>query len=264
MYKQDCEKQICAHGNGIRVNGQSGEYSKRRASSTKIGECKQLTAPVTSVELDPHANRPRVMAVGQKTDLARPQRRLQLVLGLQIRVRVTLYYLQPWKPWLKIRTILVYRLTFGSRRFTLRRRRPVSLSFSPSLFHFFHPFRYYCSTYFQLGSLGTYTSLVGDTLQLCSNSLEQHTEESSNESPRTTIRQSFNEFLLLLLGQTLYPCRVFRRATYLESAEGGDDRTATFAKRTGGIGRRVEPRSRRVGSLVLSGAQRRFNAAYVT
>lgn len=43
------------------------------------------------------------MAVGQKTDLARPQRRLQLVLRLQIRVRVTLYYLQPWKPWLKDR-----------------------------------------------------------------------------------------------------------------------------------------------------------------
>lgn len=101
MYKQDSEKQICAHGNGIRVNGQSGEYSKRCASSTKIGECKQLTAPVTSVELDPHANRPRVMTVGQKTDLARPQRRLQLVLGLQIRVRVTLYYLQPWKPLVK-------------------------------------------------------------------------------------------------------------------------------------------------------------------
>lgn len=67
------------------------------ASFTKIGECKQLTAPVTPVELDPHANRPPVMAVGQKTDLARPQWRLQLVLGLQIRVRVTLYYLKAQK-----------------------------------------------------------------------------------------------------------------------------------------------------------------------
>jgi len=67
------------------------------ASFAKIGERKQLTAPVTAVELDPHANGPPVMAVGQKTDLARPQRRLQLVLGLQIRVRVTLYHLQARK-----------------------------------------------------------------------------------------------------------------------------------------------------------------------
>jgi len=79
---------------GIRVNGQSGGVYRSAASFTKIGECKQLTAPVTPVELDPHANRPPVIAVGQKTDLARPQRRLQLVLGLQIRVRVTLYYLK--------------------------------------------------------------------------------------------------------------------------------------------------------------------------
>lgn len=63
-------------------------------SFTKIGKCKQLTAPVTPVELDPHANCPRVTAEGQKTDLASPQRWLQFMLGLQIRVRVAWYYLQ--------------------------------------------------------------------------------------------------------------------------------------------------------------------------
>lgn len=71
------------------------------------------------------------MAVGQKTDLARPQRRLQLVLRLQIRVRVTLYYLQPWKPWLKDRddskTLCVtFRLPYFSLRFSPN---PSSLSY---------------------------------------------------------------------------------------------------------------------------------------
>lgn len=101
----------------------------RGASFTKIGECKQLTAPVTPVELDPHANRPPVMAVGQKTDLARPQRRFQLVLRLQIRVRVSLYYLKAQKRrGFKYRTISI----FGPAR-RLSFTKPVGASLISSL-----------------------------------------------------------------------------------------------------------------------------------
>jgi hypothetical protein len=50
--------------------------------------------PGAAVQLDPHADRPLVHAVRQETDSARPDRRLQVVLGLEVGVLVALDHLQ--------------------------------------------------------------------------------------------------------------------------------------------------------------------------
>lgn len=50
--------------------------------------------PGTSVQLDPHADSATVKAVGQEANLARPDRRIQIVLDLEIGVLVARYNLQ--------------------------------------------------------------------------------------------------------------------------------------------------------------------------
>lgn len=59
----------------------------QRARPDRQLKCR-LTAPVAAVEFDAHADGPAVVAVRDEADLGRPDRRLQVVLPLQVRVRV--------------------------------------------------------------------------------------------------------------------------------------------------------------------------------
>jgi hypothetical protein len=61
---------------------------KTSYSPESIVESKNITIPVASINLHPHADCSPVVAVGQKANLAGPDWRVQLIFRLEVRVLV--------------------------------------------------------------------------------------------------------------------------------------------------------------------------------